>query len=109
MAVVIYPTFTDSRWTMQVSVDRSIYRFNVNYNDRSDRWFYDIYDQDENPIVTGQTFVLFYPLNFGFIDERLPVGRFSVIDAKGEIVSEPVRDAWAEDGQNFRLVYITED
>jgi hypothetical protein len=55
--------------------------FRFRYNERAGAWFFDVLDEDEDPIIYGRKITVSWPL-FGWreLDTRLPGGRLLACD-----------------------------
>lgn len=51
-------TPSDSHYDFTVTLGDASYIFEVKWNSRDDHWYFDMYDADENPMVTGVKVVL---------------------------------------------------
>lgn len=74
MSIEVIRTFEDPFYTMTVALDGSDFFFDFRYNQREDRWYFDIALTDGTMLVRGVKVVCGIPLLRKFADTRLPLG-----------------------------------
>lgn len=112
MTILRVPTSTElSSYVQRTSFDGRDFVLFFQFNQRLGRWFVDIADQDESPIVSGVRLVTNSPFIRSVTDPRRPVGELLVADLQGG-GSDPAtlatfaRDAGLEElGARFVLTY----
>jgi hypothetical protein len=62
------------------TIDGTTYVFNLRWNTTDAAWYFDLLDQDENPIVSGVKIVLGVALGRRSSDARMPRGAFMASD-----------------------------
>lgn len=81
---------SESDYTIDLSIDYKLYRFNIYWNPRGEFWVIMILDSNYD-IIAVSKIVTNYPLFFRSSDKRLPQGIFWVVDTT-EKGLEPTRD-----------------
>jgi hypothetical protein len=71
-----------------VELDGDVFRVALRYNDRDDRFYMSIYDEDDAPIAIGLKVVLDTPMMQHVVDARRPRGEFVAVDVAGS-TTEP--------------------
>lgn len=102
MAILEIPIRSDlPAYNFQINLEGTVFTLHFRYNSRSERWFMDINDTDDEQIVVGIPLLYGLPLVDRYKDERLPLGRFIIVDETGE-ERNPTRDGF---GTDFKLLY----
>lgn len=96
------------RFRQTVRIENTLYNFEFAWNVVGKHWTVGLYTQENEPIILGEKMVLNFPLFFGAVDSRLPLGSFFVLDPAARQTFEPGRTAWDTNGENLRFVYVTE-
>lgn len=113
--MLIVPTSTTLLdYEQTTTLDGRDYRLQITYNQRADRWYLSIADQDGDPIASGIKLVAEMPLFRSVTDERRPPGLLMCKDLEA---AEPdfaagertfARDPGREDlGTRHQLWYLT--
>jgi len=89
VAIVSLRTFEDPFYTCVVTLDGSDFLFEWRYNQREDRWYFDVSLTDGTLLVRGVKVVCLVPLLSRFADSRLP---------KGTLMAWPNTDSRAAPG-----------
>jgi len=102
MAILEIPVRSDiPAYNFQITLEGTVFTMHFRYNSRLERWVWDINDIDDAEIITGVPLLYGLPLLDRYRDERLPLGRFVVLDETGE-KRNPTRDGL---GEEFKLLY----
>ncbi len=116
MASSIIPTGTNPIYSQRSTLGGKDYQLHFQYNQRMGRWFLDVHDQDDVPIVQGIRLVTGFPLARGVTDPNRPLGVIIVEDRQGtgledvDVEAQASRDAGLlELGERFALVFIDEE
>ena len=97
MAFLTMPIRNDiPAYREQVELEGTLFFFDFRYSERSERWYMDILDVDENIILAGIKMLINLPLIYRFVGENLPKGDFICIDESGNN-NQPDRSNWAGD------------
>lgn len=87
----------------QVELDGTLYTLGFRYQERTQRWLYNVGTADGTPIVQGQAVLNAYPLLRRFQDETTPPG-----DIRAVATSEPAREADLDElGTRVLLLYLS--
>lgn len=86
MAVLVIPTPNDQPYYSQkVRLDGRDYLFHVAYNEREDRRYLSIHDEEDEPLVSGIKIIANWPLLRSYrFEPRLPPGELMAIDLTGD-------------------------
>lgn len=106
---VSMPLFTDAYYTYSIPFQGSSYILEFIYNERSQLYFINLLDADNNPIVMGEALVPNYPV---FLDYAIfPLTGFIWMEEKADIISEPYKTYPDSIDQYYNLffIYTTED
>ena len=90
-----------SAYDFRTTLEGTVYTFNIRYNERMDRWVFDILTSSEEQIIMGVPILLGVNLLGMYQDKRLPLGVLFAINLKDELV-EAKRD---DLGTNVLLLY----
>lgn len=63
MSSIVIPTLSDPFYSLRITLDGVDYNFDFNYSTREKRWYFDIYDVENNLLLAGTKVVCLYPLN----------------------------------------------
>ena len=64
-------------YDLKITLDGDDYILNFKFNSREERWYFDIYDKEDNPLLLGNKILCLYPLLNLQTDARdLPPGFF---------------------------------
>jgi hypothetical protein len=83
MSVEVIRTFSDPFYTMSVALDGADYFLEWRYNQREDRWYFDVSLTDGTILVRGVKVVCSVPLLSRFADSRLPKGTLIALPNEG--------------------------
>ena len=97
------------RIDFEVSLAGDTFGLLITWNDRAGYWVLDIKDSEGDVILAGIRMVINYPLLRGYVYENLPQGEMYVVGNDPEGRQEPRLDAWREDGQNLRLIFVEDE
>jgi hypothetical protein len=101
MAILEIPILNSSNYNFRIDLEGSTYNLGLKYNKREDRWYLDIKDEQDNPIVMGIKLVLNTSLTERFKDDRLFPGTLFLL-SEADIDTDP----GLEDlGTDIKLLY----
>jgi hypothetical protein len=104
--MVQIPTLIDGTqsYTEQVELDGVTFRFVFNWNVREGRWYFDLNDIADNPVVSGRAVTLNTPL-LGYLrrSTSYPAGDLIVIDTSNSNTDASLTDL----GDRVIMLYIT--
>lgn len=84
MAFLTIPIRNDiPAYRFQIELESVLYFMEFRYSERSERWFFDIYDSDENIIIGGIKILNNQDLTGRFKNQSLPPGTFFTFDESG--------------------------
>lgn len=92
MAIAIPFTSETPFYQFNTVIEGSRYYFNVRWNTRDEAWYFDLLDEDEDPIMYGIKIALGAALGGRSIDPRWPPGHFFAIDTSSESVDATLND-----------------
>ena len=105
MAIINLPIRNDiPAYTQVTELDGTAYTLVFRFNSRSNRWFMDILDESEAPLLEGVKLLARTDLNSRFKSEQLPKGVFIALDQSGRN-EEPDRLNFSNDV----LLYYAEE
>lgn len=86
MAVKQLPLRTDGYpyYDFEITLDEIDFTFEFYWNERSGRWYMNIYDIDNNPLFTGICIVADWDLLTGKQVEGMPLGTLITVDTDGQ-------------------------
>jgi hypothetical protein len=86
MATILIPNVVDAAYSSQkLRLEGRDYRFDFAYNQREDRWYLSIYDDEDDPLVTGLKIITSFPLLRRYqADPRVPPGELMAISLTGD-------------------------
>jgi len=90
-----------SSYSFRTNLDGTVYAFNVRYNERMDRWVFDIMTTAEEYIVMGVPILLGVSLLGLYQDARLPTGVLFALNLENEYIEAGRNDL----GINVLLLY----
>jgi len=98
------PIRSDIYWYIEnVELNGSVFRLEIAWNTRGQRWYLSILTSDGEMIVAGIPLVVDTPLINRFADRRLPYGLLMMVDTTGQ-----GREPEQEDlGDRVRLIFGT--
>ncbi len=110
--MVIIPTFNinnnSARFSQNIDLGGTIYNLLIYWNNRTELWFLDIRDLNQNPILTGS---LLSPNNPIFANSRanqsLPNGDIVLIDLKNDL--DNVDLTFDTFGVRYQVVFYTDE
>ncbi len=103
MSTFVIPTATDlARYSIEVELDKTDFRFDFEWNERAGQWSFTISDAQGVALVSGRRVVLGLPLLNRFRDPRLPPGMLTAVDTSDSNL-EP---GFADLGDRVLLLYI---
>ena len=74
--------------TFTIELVGDVFGVALRYNDRDDRFYMIVFDEDDSPIAVGLKVVLDTPIMQHVVDARRPKGEFVAVDVAGS-TSEP--------------------
>lgn len=80
MAILEIPKLPSSNYEFRIDLEGSTYNLSLKYNKRENRWYLNIKDEQDNPIVMGIKMVLNTSLVERFQDDRLPPGTLFLLN-----------------------------
>lgn len=104
MALLVLDTSVDPEvfaYEQFVDLEERTYLFRLDWNEREEAWSLSIYDQDEDPIVTGKAVRIGVSLLRGEVDSRLPQGVLIAVDTTEQHGEAGVSDL----GGRVKLLY----
>lgn len=108
MLEVNLPLFPDAFYSYPVALEGVSYEIKIRYITRMQRWVFDLFTRDNEPVILGQVMVPSYPIA---IDYALPFTGTFVLDPLPEVDKEKVekfpRDIFKY--YKFSYFYLTED
>ncbi len=106
MAALLIPTVLDAEyWTQKTRLDGRDYLLRFSYNQRLDRYFLDLLDDEETPLVQGIRLVTNWPLLRHYRwDERVPPGELMAISLQTDVT--PPRFGELGEGRRCELTYF---
>lgn len=101
---------TDSHYEQRISLDGQDFIFTFQYNQREEKWYFDLADQNEEQIVSGLKIVPGLDFLRCVTDLRKPPGVLVAIDlpATGQTLQPSFDPKITELGDRVRLYYIGE-
>lgn len=114
MSLTVPTSVELSSYSQRTQLDGEDFVLFFQYNERLDRWFVDVTDQDEKPIASGLRLTTNFPIERFIRDERRPAGVLMVVDQQGagddqDVLNQLTRDAGLfELGDRFVLIYFEE-
>ena len=106
--MVIIPIFNDtsSRFKQNINLDGTIYNLYIYWNHRTEQWFLDIRDNEEEPILTGRLLSPNFPTLRQYVSyEGLPDGEFVLVDIKDDLTDPDV--TFDTINVRYQLVFFT--
>lgn len=88
-------------FSYQIELEGTTYTFRYNFNQRMDRWIFDIRTEFGDPIIAGIPLVSDWPILGRFQDERLPPGFLFAFDTSGQRVDPGRFDL----GNRVQMIY----
>lgn len=70
-------------YSQRVDLDGEIFTLAFRYNLRADRWFFDIKDEQENPVLVGLPLQAGVGLTARYVIEELPSNEFVIVNRDG--------------------------
>lgn len=104
MAEVINTSTELSSYTQRTILDGREYLLTFQWNQREEKWYLSIADQDGDPLGQGIKVVANFPLNRALTDIRSPPGILYAMDRTGQGCDPLLREL----GDRVLLIYITE-
>lgn len=84
MAQIQIPVRNDfPNYEFQVELEGRIFFLGFRFNTRANRWFMDIQDESQTPIIMGLPILTGLPIGSGFTREAMPPGSFWSVDLTG--------------------------
>jgi len=102
---IVMPTTITANFSVRVLLGDEVYRLAFHYNERLERWFLSLFDQDDEAIFEGYALLLGIDYLRLVRDERLPEGSLVLDDSTGANAECGFDDL----GQRCNLFYITDD
>lgn len=102
MAILEIPIRSDiPAYSFPITLEGTVFIFHFRFNERMDRWIWDVNDVNDDPIVNGVPLLYGLPLLDRYKSNSLPLGRFVLTDETGD-----ERNPSREDlGDDFKLLY----
>lgn len=91
-----------ARYDFEMDCDEVTFKFDFEWNDRDDGWYFSIADVNGVALLSGRRVVLNYPLTNIYRDPRLPAGAFIAIDTSGTDTEPGLLDL----GDRVKLLYV---
>ncbi len=105
MSLVVVPTLKDvDGYVQKTSLEGRDFSLYFRHNSRLGRWFVDVYDQDQVPIMLGVRCVANWSLGRLTVDPRKPPGTLIVVDREVGAAKDPSKCNLGETGR-FALMY----
>lgn len=106
LAVVTIPTSSDrAYYTQRVRLDGRDFNLDFAWNQREERWYLSIYDEDNQLVHAGIKILANWPLLRWYkFDDRIPGGELEAIDLTGD-ASPPTFDELGTDAR-CQLTYF---
>ena len=101
MAILEIPILDSTNYSFRIDLEGSTYNLALKYNQREDRWYLDISDEQDNPIVLGIKLVLNTSLVERFQDSRLFPGTL-FLSSQTDLNTAP---GLLDLGSNIKLLY----
>ncbi len=114
MSLAVPTSLELSSYSQRTQLDGEDFVLFFQYNQRLDRWFVDVTDEEEKPIGVGLRLTTNFPAGRFLRDERRPKGTLMVVDQEGsgtdqDALNQLSRDAGLfELGDRFILIYFEE-
>lgn len=103
---IIIPTLEDPYYQQRTRIEGRDYVLSFAYNEREERWYLTISDEEEDPIATGVKLVSNWPLLGPYrYDDRCPPGELAVSDISGD--GSPPAQLELGEGKRCELFYFT--
>lgn len=100
------PLYSDSNYEYMVALERVTYKIHLYYNDRMEKWIYDIKFVDDTPVVLGEALSDEYPLMYDYeLDE---LSGFLYLAPIGENQNQTLMNPF-EIYKYYRLYYFYDD
>lgn len=105
MATLVVPVTTDPFQSFRIRLDGTDYLLSLAYNQREDRIYLSLADDEENPIVSGIKVLANFPLLFRHrYDTRVPPGELMAVDTTTD--GSPPGLGELGEGLRVQLVYF---
>ena len=103
MAIVVIPVNPGLlNYEFRIDLDGVTYTLGIRFNSREDRWFLDVKDASETPIILGIKVILNVDLIGRFQQAELPSGELFVLNSDSD---EEVEPGAGDLGENTLLLY----
>lgn len=98
------PLLPDTYYDLSISLEGNSYVIEMVYNERSQLYYMNLYNNNLDPIVLGQALIPEYPI---FIDYALPnlSGYFYLIN-NSSLISEPYKTYPENISKYYSFVYV---
>ena len=96
------PLSTDPLFVQTTALSGRDYVFNFAWNARESAWYFDMADQDGDPILLSIKVTVGFPLGARCLDTRMPPGVLMAVDLTGQDLDPELEDL----GTRVRLMYI---
>jgi hypothetical protein len=100
-ATIPLPSPSQPSIKLSTALDGVTFFLALVWNERDGRWYLDVSDYAEEPIIEGVRVVVGWPLLKRVVDTRRPAGDLIAIDLTG--AREDPGEDW---GERWRLVYV---
>ncbi len=98
------PIDTDApHFTQTTALDGVDFRFEFRFNEREQRFYMDLRDVDDDPILVGVKLVADWDALRYLVDPRRPQGTIMIVDSQGEGRAARLGDL----GRRIKLIYLT--
>jgi len=107
MSAQLVPTLLDAEyWTQKTRLDGRDYVLHFAYNERLDRYYVSIHDDEDVPLVAGLKLVTNFPLLRRYHwDERVPSGELMAMSLQTDVT--PPRFGELGEGRRVELTYFS--
>jgi hypothetical protein len=104
MATLHIPTSADPYYRQKTKLEGRDFILAFSYNERIERWYLSIYDEEETPLRLGIKLITNWPLlrHYHF-DPRMPPGELMAVASDGS--REPATLLELGEGKRVRLLY----
>lgn len=106
MALLVIPTIPEEPYYRQkTNLEGREFLLSFSYNQRIDRWYLSIYDEEETPLLLGLKLVANWPLLRHYrYDTRLPPGELMALTTDGSTAPPTLTELGP--GRRAELVYL---
>lgn len=105
MPVLVPMINVNEAFEFTVALDEVVYTLSVRWNSRMENWIFDLFIDDDQPVQTGNTFIVNVPLLF---QNQRTIKFPGMLMAINTAENEVNPDRWTIGG-DVKLYYYTED